>query len=63
MKMFALIIASAAFLAGCISENKTYLRAKELELKYQHQQSVQETTVEGPAELKLEQGGKATFKR
>ena len=65
MKKMTLIIASAVMLTaltGCMSDNKAWLRAKELELKAEAKtQQNAKTTVEGPAEVKLEQGGKVVF--
>jgi hypothetical protein len=66
MKKTAMMVAVLALaslgLVGCMSDNKAWLRAKELELKAEKQSAQSaRTTVDGPAEVKLEQGGKLTF--
>ncbi len=60
-KTIMLVLASLCF-AGCMSDNKTWVRLKELEVKEATKtQQTTKTAVEGPATLTLEQGGKATF--
>ena len=59
MILCAALIALAA--TGCMSDNKLWLRTKELEAK-QSTPAVS-ASLEGPATLTIEQGGKATFNK
>lgn len=56
--MAAALIAAAA-LTSCMSDNKAWLRQKELEVEATKTPAT--ATLEGPGSIELQEGGKATI--
>lgn len=60
-KLIAFSILSVLFLTSCMSDNKAWLRSKELDIKAE--KATEKTVIlDGPAELKVEENGKVIVK-